>query len=133
MNETQSILDNNVDNDQKNIMVVDTAPLMQSILGSIIVGGGYKFTRTKSEKNALRLVEAYKPDLLIVRADTPDMDGYDLAEKLNSSGNTAPIIFMSDNVTKEGVIKAHRMGVKDYITNPVDGKVVLSKIAKQLA
>ena len=133
MNMIETIRENNTMETQKTIMAVGNAPLMLSILGSIVAEAGYRFTRTKSGKSAMKLIDAYKPDLLILRTDMPDMDGYELAERLNENGSAVPMIFLSDNATKESVVKAHRMGVKDYITWPVDRNTVLNKIAKQIA
>ena len=125
--------ENYANDTQKTIMAVDNAPLMPSILRSIIVGGGYNFTRAKSSKDAIRMVESKKPDLLILRTAMDDMDGYELAKTLKARGNTVPMIFLSDSATKDSVVKAHQAGAKDYITNTIDRDTLLSKIAKQIA
>jgi len=131
MNNISSMQKNNARNRKKTIMVVDNTPLMLSILGSIILGGGYGFTHTRSVKNVMNLIESHKPDLLILRTDRPDMDGYELAEELNEQGNTVPMIFLSDEATKKSVIKAYQMGAKDYITKPFDKNAILNKISRQ--
>ena len=121
------------DHKKRNIMAIDNTPLSLGILKSIITGGGYSFSSAKSGEKALRLIEAYKPDLLIMGTDMPDMDEYELTEKLNEAGKTIPVIFISNDATKESVIKAHKIGVKDFIRKPVDRKTTLKKIEKLLA
>ena len=132
MNMTSTIQNNDITKKLKSVMVVDNTPLILSILGSMIVGGGYSFNYTKSSQNALGSIEASQPDLIILRADKPDIDGFELAKKLNEDGSKIPMIFLSDEVTKESVVKAYQMGAKDFITWPSDKKTILDKITKQL-
>ena len=120
-------------NGKRTIMAVDNVSLMLDTLESIVVGGGYRFTSARSGEHAMSIIESCTPDLLIMRTDMPDMDGYELAERLNESGYNVPMILLSDTVTVECVIKAHRVGVKDYILKPIDRKTTLSKIARQIA
>ena len=121
------------DIDKKTIMAVDSVSQMLCTLESIVVGGGYSFVSARSGESAIELIESTKPDLLILRTDMPDMDAYDLAERLNKHGYKVPMFFLSDKVTAEGVVKAYLAGAKDYILKPVDRKTTLSKIAKQFA
>ena len=128
---TTSISEN--EQGKKTIMAVDNMSLMLDMLESIVVGSGYKFAGTKSVNNVMGMIESNNPDLLLLSADMPDMDGYEFAERMSRHGRDVPMIFLSDKPTKEKVVKAHRVGVKDYIMKPVDRKTVLNKIAKQFA
>ena len=132
MDTMTAIKETDIERNPKTIMAVDDTPLMLSILRSIVIGGGYRFARAKTGKNAMNLIESNKPDLLLLRMDMSDTHGNEIAEKLREEGHGVPIIFIGDEATKESVVKAHRMGAKDYITKPFDRNKVLSKIDKQL-
>lgn len=117
---------------QKTILAVDDISFLLSTLKSFLQNTEYNFTGVTSGEVALRYIEKHKPDLFILDIEMPGMNGYELAEKIRSSGQTAPIIFLTGNVEQEYVIKAIKAGAADFIVKPVNKEYVLEKIQKHI-
>jgi FixJ family two-component response regulator len=62
----------------------------------------------------------------------PDINGYQLAEKIINSGQKAPIIFMTGNSSSEDVEKALNKGVSDFIIKTMHKEYILEKIKKYI-
>jgi putative two-component system response regulator len=113
-----------------NILAVDDTPLFLNLLKVALQGSEYKFTCVNSSRAALNYIELNTPDLFILDIEMPRINGYELAKKLQESGQTAPVIFLTANATPEYVRKAAEAGAVDYIIKPIDSRQVLSKIKK---
>jgi CheY-like chemotaxis protein len=116
----------------KTILAVDDSAFILGILKNILIEAGYKLTCVTSSADALRFVNKNRPDLFILDIEMPQLNGYELAEKLREAGQSAPIIFLTANSTKEYLIKAVNAGAVDFIVKPIDKDHVLSRIAKHI-
>jgi CheY-like chemotaxis protein len=114
----------------KSILAVDDQAIFLSTLTSFLKGTQYKLTCTASCKTALDYLQKNSPDLFILDIMMPEMDGFELAQKIKDIGQTAPIIFLTGNATKEYVLKAVIAGGKDFIVKPVSKEQVIAKISR---
>lgn len=117
---------------QKNILAVDDVSFLLVSLKSILLNSKYKFTGVTSGEAALRYVNKFSPDLFILDIEMPDMNGYELTKKLRQRGQTAPVIFLTGNATRDYVQKAIEVGAADFIVKPVNKEQVLEKIMNQI-
>jgi CheY-like chemotaxis protein len=118
--------------EKRNILAVDDSAFILGILKNILPPTEYKLTCVTSGGDALKFLQTNRPELFILDIEMPRMDGYELAQKIREAGQTAPIIFLTGNSTKEYVIKAVKAGGVDFIVKPVDKEHVLARIAKHL-
>ncbi|MCL2254569.1 MAG: response regulator [Lachnospiraceae bacterium] len=114
------------------ILAVDDASFFLGALKSFLDGTQYKVTCLTSGTTALRYLANNTPDLFILDIEMPDMDGYELAQKIKEKGLTAPIIFLTGNANKEYVAKAIKVGGVDFIVKPIDKKRVMEKLKQHL-
>jgi len=114
----------------KSILAVDDTEFFLRTLKSLLQGTEYKLTCTTSGATALKFLQKNHPDLFILDIDMPEMDGYELAQKIRASGQTAPIIFLTGNSTRESVEKALKAGAADFIVKPISRAQVLERITK---
>ena len=114
------------------ILAVDDTPLSLNLLKVALQTTEYKITCVNSGRTALRFIKRNNPNLFLLDIDMPEMDGYELAKKIKENGQTAPVIFLTANATKEYVKRAADAGAVDYIVKPIDSKQVLAKIKKYL-
>lgn len=112
------------------ILAVDDNSFFLSTLKSYLQDTPYKLTCVTAGSVALRFLEKHLPDLFILDIDMPEMDGYELADKIREKGIKAPIIFLTGNASKEYVIKAVKAGAADFIIKPISKEQALEKIAK---
>lgn len=118
------------DNAQKTILAVDDVSLTLNALKLALNDTKYKLIGVKSGAEALRFIRNNRPDLFILDIEMPIMNGYQLAEYIKSSGQTAPIIFLTGNAKQEYVLKAIALGAVDFIVKPINNDNVLEKIKK---
>lgn len=95
---------------------------------------GYKVRKALSGQMALMGVQAAPPDLILLDISMPEMNGYEVCEKLKASEQTRdiPVIFLSalDNVLDK--VKAFSIGGVDYITKPFQLEEVLVRVENHL-
>ncbi|MBD1889846.1 response regulator [Coleofasciculus sp. FACHB-SPT9] len=117
-----------------NILIVDDNPANLELLGGILSEQGYKVRLMPDGQLALRSVQSTRPDLILLDILMPEMDGYQVCEKLKADERTKdiPVIFVSAVHEVFDKVKAFSLGGVDYITKPFEAKEVLARIETQL-
>ncbi|HEY9832137.1 MAG TPA: response regulator, partial [Stenomitos sp.] len=118
----------------ENILIVDDNPVNLNLLSEILSEQGYKVRAALSSTLALKSVQSNQPDLILLDILMPEMDGYEVCQKLKSSPITKdiPIIFISALNEVLDKVKAFALGGVDYITKPFQAEEVLARIENQL-
>ena len=116
----------------KTILAVDDMPLFLKNLKTMLQDTPYKIVCVTSAKDTLRFIENHQPDLFVLDIEMPEINGYQLAEKIISSGQKAPIIFMTGNSSSEDVEKALSIGVSDFIIKTMHKDYIIEKIKKYI-
>jgi DNA-binding response OmpR family regulator len=118
---------------KKILIVEDTPDLLQSILEFLIMEG-YETIGCLSGKEALEKLSVNKPDLIITDLSMPDMDGFQLIEKIKEIKhlNTIPIAIFSARPAQENQAKAISFGVTKYIKKPCTPEELLASIEELL-
>lgn len=117
-----------------NILVVDDTLDNINLLATMLTEIGYKVRKALSGQMALMGVQAAPPDLILLDISMPEMNGYEVCEKLKASEQTRdiPVIFLSalDNVLDK--VKAFSIGGVDYITKPFQLEEVVVRVENHL-
>lgn len=116
------------------ILLVDDTPANLKVLTELLKDQGYKVRIATSGKNALEAVFRKSPDLILLDINMPDMNGYEVAEQLETQpGSTEiPIIFISALNDIQDKIKAFQAGGVDYITKPFHFAEVKARVKTHL-
>jgi len=117
---------------EKIILAVDDTAIALSMLKKNLEGSPYKLVCINSGREAMLFLKKHQPDLFILDIEMPKMDGYELAEQIRKSGNTAPIIFLTGNATRRNVMRAIEAGASDFIVKPIDNRFFAYKIRRVL-
>ncbi|HEY9607579.1 MAG TPA: response regulator [Allocoleopsis sp.] len=117
-----------------NILIVDDNPANLNLLSGILSEQGYKVRLIPDGQLALMSVQSTLPDLILLDILMPEMDGYQVCEKLKADERTKniPVIFVSAVHEVFDKVKAFSLGGLDYITKPFEAKEVLARIENQL-
>lgn len=117
-----------------NILIVDDTPDNLRLLSSTLMKRGYKVRSVINGAMALMGAQAAPPDLIMLDIKMPDMDGYEVCQRLKADERTReiPVIFISalDEVLDK--VKAFSNGGVDYIQKPYQVEEVLARIENQL-
>ncbi len=117
-----------------NLLIVDDNVQNLHLL-SHILSQNYQTHTVARGAEALELARKILPDLVLLDVMMPEMDGFEVCERLKSDELTRriPVVFISAlNVTAEKV-KAFKMGGVDYITKPFQIEEVLMRVATHLS
>lgn len=128
-------MDNNhTDASKGNILVVDDTLANVQLLSRMLTDHGYKVRKVLNGPMALMGIQTAPPDLILLDVNMPDMNGYEVCQKIKANQLTQdiPVIFISalDEPTEK--VKAFAVGGVDYITKPFQLAEVLARVEHQL-
>lgn len=104
---------------KEKILIVDDVPENIDLL-IILLKDQYDIIASKSGKRALELIEIDKPDLILLDIMMPEMNGYEVCQKIQESDKyrDIPIIFLTAKSQITDLQKGFEYGAVDYITKP---------------
>ncbi len=116
------------------ILIVDDTLENLHLLSEMLAHKGYEVRIVKSGTMALRGVKAQPPDLILLDIMMPEMDGYEVCQRLKDNPQTQniPVIFISALNEVFDKVKAFAAGGADYITKPFQIEEVCARVAHQL-
>ncbi len=122
---------------QRDILVVDDTPSNLHLLTRMLSKSGYKVRPVLNGQRALAAAQLQPPDLVLLDISMPEMDGYEVCERLKNNQDTQirdiPIIFISALDETQDKIKAFSVGGVDYVTKPFYASEVLARVETHLA
>jgi putative two-component system response regulator len=116
------------------ILIVDDSPENLTILSELLQPL-YRVRVATSGQKALQIANsAPYPDLILLDIMMPDMDGYQVFERLRENPVTRdmPVIFVTAMDSKTAELRGLHIGAADYITKPLVPPIVLARICTQL-
>lgn len=116
------------------VLVVDDVPDNLSVLHDALDESGYTVLVATSGEAALQRAAQALPDIVLLDAMMPGMDGFEVAKRLKGAAETAhiPIIFMTGLTETEHLVAALEAGGVDYVTKPIKPKEVLARMGVHL-
>lgn len=119
---------------QTNILIVDDTPDNLRLLAKILESQGYIVRKALNGRMALQGVHRDPPSLILLDINMPEMNGYEVCQKLKASEASAqiPVIFISALERVENKVLAFELGGVDYITKPFQDQEVLMRVKNQL-
>lgn len=116
------------------ILVIDDTPENLNLLSSMLTTQGYKVRSVTKGTTGLRGAAAAPPDLILLDVNMPEMNGYEVCQKLKANELTReiPVIFISALGDVLDKVRAFAVGGVDYITKPFQVEEVLARIENHL-
>jgi DNA-binding response OmpR family regulator/DNA-binding CsgD family transcriptional regulator len=112
------------------VLIVDDVPDNLSVLHDALDESGYTVLVATGGEAALQRATQALPDIVLLDAMMPGMDGFEVAKRLKAAPQTAhiPIIFMTGLTETEHLVAALEAGGVDYVTKPIKPKEVLARM-----
>jgi len=106
----------------KILYVEDDPDIRQIVRMSLETLGGYQVAACDSCADALRIVDDFDPELLLLDVMMPEVDGPATLRRLRETVSTdaAPAVFITAKVEAGDMRRYHQMGVVDVIVKPFD-------------
>ena len=120
---------------QEDILIVDDTLENLRLLSTMLIKQGYNVRKAINGKMALTAVQTVVPDLILLDIMMPEMDGYEVCQRLKANQQTAkiPVIFLSALNEVFDKVKAFEVGAVDYISKPFQFEEVLVRVQNQMA
>lgn len=110
------------------IMIIDDEAGMRDLLGDALKLAGFETVTAADAMIAQTLLRTTKPDLLIVDINMPLMDGFELVERLRSTGDNTPALMLSARADRVDVTRGLTLGADDYVTKPFGLEELLLRV-----
>ncbi|MHB9119038.1 MAG: response regulator [Burkholderiales bacterium] len=116
------------------VLIVDDVPENLSLLHDALDEAGYTVLVATNGESALQRARLSRPDVMLLDAVMPGMDGFAVAGAMKADFATQhiPIIFMTGLTETEHVVAAFAAGGADYVTKPIKPQEVLARIGAHM-
>lgn len=111
------------------VLVIDDQVANIQVLYALL-GDEFDVRMATNGEDALRLIEASPPDLVLLDIQMPGMSGHEVCRRLKSSEATVhiPIIFVTAHDTAEDETQCFRLGAVDFIGKPINPDVARARV-----
>ena len=115
------------------ILIVDDEPGILMSLDFLMKKNGFEVFIARNGAEALEIVNEVKPEVVILDVMMPEVDGYEVCEKIKANEETAhaKVIFLSAKGKETDIHKGLSLGAEMYMTKPFSTRVLLENV-KQL-
>src|SRR5690349_6311854 len=116
-------------------LVVDDSPETLRLLTDALDGTGMTVMVALDGVSAMRIVDQITPDIVLLDAVMPGMDGFETCKRLKCDAGLdgVPIIFMTGLAETEHIVRGLEAGGVDYVTKPIVIEEMLARIRVHLA
>jgi DNA-binding response OmpR family regulator len=116
------------------LLVVDDTPETLGFLTDTLDGAGFTVLIATDGESALALVDQITPDLVLMDALMPGMDGFETCRRLKNEKllSHVPVVFMTGLSETEHVVQGLAAGGVDYVTKPIIVEELLARIRVHL-
>ena len=116
------------------VLIVDDVPDNLAVLHDALDESGYTVLVATDAPSAIARAAQVRPDIVLLDALMPDMDGFEVARRMKADQSTAPIpiVFMTALTDTEHVLAAFAAGGVDYVPKPVRPLEVVARVGAHL-
>ncbi len=114
---------------QKSVLVVDDHAMSVKLLEQILSGEGFDVFSAASGEEAIKIVQDFKPDLVLLDIILAGINGYKTCQVMKIVAPQMPIIFLSTVSDRE---KGMQVGAVDYIIKPFQMHDVVARVKTHL-
>ena len=113
------------------ILLVDDEMSIQRAMTPLLRSRGYEVEAAGTGREALAVMEAGPPDLIVLDLGLPDMDGLDVCRSVRERWDT-PILVLSARGAEKDKVAALDEGADDYVTKPFGPEELLARVRATL-
>lgn len=119
-------------NDQESpstrILVVDDEPSITDLVATVLRYEGFSVRTAPTGRKALTAVTSFRPHLVVLDVMLPDLDGFEVQQRLTADGSRVPILFLTARDATEDKVRGLTMGADDYMTKPFSLEELVARV-----
>ena len=100
------------------VLVVDDEESITELVSMALRYEGFDVQTASSGYGALEQIDAFRPDLILLDVMLPDIDGFNIAERLRRDRRDIPVLFLTARDATEDKVRGLTIGGDDYVTKP---------------
>lgn len=119
---------------RKKILLVDDSATTLLMEQMVLRGQPYQILIAKNGREAIERADAEHPDLILLDVVMPEMNGFEACRRIRQQTTLrgVPIIMVTTRAEEQSVEIGFQSGCSDYITKPINGAELLSKVRSYL-
>lgn len=117
------------------ILLVDDSGTSLMMGRMILQKGPYELVSARNGVEAVKMAVDERPDLILLDIVMPEMDGFEACRRIREMQETCdiPIIMVTTKGDEESVEQGFRLGCNDYLTKPINGFELMTKVKNVLS
>ncbi|MFC2040904.1 response regulator transcription factor [Chloroflexota bacterium] len=113
---------------EKKILVVDDEPSFLRLVEKVLTQQGYKLFTVGDGQEALRILYAQKPDLVLLDLVMPGMDGWRTCQRIREISDVPIIMLTGKQKAEEDIVSGLDYGADEYLFKPIGNKVLVARV-----
>jgi two-component system, OmpR family, response regulator VicR len=116
----------------KKLLIVDDEVDIANSIQYVLNQEGFSTLLAHDGMKAIQLIEAEKPDLIILDLMMPGLDGYEVCRRVRSADRKTPILMLTARTSEIDTVVGLELGANDYISKPVRLRELVARVKAHL-
>jgi two-component system response regulator RegX3 len=112
---------------QGKILIIEDVKELADLMALYLTKEGFEIHSVKSAEDGFDILEAWKPELIILDINLPGMDGFEFLQKIRP-GNRSPVLIVSARDSDEDLIRGLSGGADEFVTKPFSPNVLVARV-----
>ena len=116
------------------VLIVEDEPALARNIASFLGGCGFEVRSAASGEDALRELESFKPDVILLDFNLPGMNGLKAFEHMRDIDPRVKVVMMTGHASVELAVEAMKAGAYDFVTKPISLsklRLILDKLTSE--
>lgn len=109
-------------------LVVDDERSITDLVGAVLGFEGWSVKTAATGREALRAARSFNPDVVVLDVMLPDLDGFEVLQRMRREGNDAPVLFLTALDATEDRVRGLTLGGDDYVTKPFSLEELVARL-----
>jgi two-component system OmpR family response regulator len=110
------------------VLVVDDEPALTDVVGTVLRYEGWQVRTAGSGSQALTEFSSFSPDVVVLDVMLPDLDGFEVLQRLRSNGVQTPVLFLTARDATEDRVRGLTLGGDDYVVKPFSLEELVARL-----
>ena len=106
----------------KKVLIVDDDEALVRLIDQVLTQKGYEVLKASDGQEALRLLFAHKPNLVLLDVVMPKMDGWQTCSRIRDISDMPVILLTGKRMNEDDIVHGLDYGADDYLLKPIGNK-----------